>query len=335
MNQNDPTCSSCDYIPGGGNSSIAQGKYTDTEPYRSTRFNRSGKQLFSAGRESIKKKLSFLQPCQESIHSMVIVGSVAYNAQTTNSDIDVVIITTREGHEKVCSVVFEKEIDESLSGKETTNFEYTVLSSAHVEELFQISSPFAYSIRHGVVIQDDGFLLVLRNNKYPALPQEKYYTTCLYENIATPYFGLLKKFQKETKRKGCTLSCPKKSQGCKGLPSAQLFARLVMQMLYITLPARGLMPLTKSDVIPYAKMAYGSRGEAAARNIVSLMQEKRSCLCFDEFKMLREFAVQQYKEILNIAGLSRKVRDIITDAAKIARKDFQSINNPSLKNCVI
>lgn len=108
-----------------------------------------------------------------------------------------------------------------------------------------------------------------------------------------------------------------------------------MQMLYVTLPARGMIPLTKDDVVAYAQMVYGPQGRDVAKYAVSLMRKKCSTFCFDEFTVLKKFAVLLFKEILNAAGLSSKVRDIIADAARIARKDFHSINNPSLKNCVI
>lgn len=286
-------------------------------------------------KEKTKIKLSFLNPYQNFIHSLILVGSTAYNVQTVNSDIDIVVVTTQEGHEQVCNFLFEKELDESLNGGSSSNIEYTVLASEHVEKLFQMSSPFAYSIRHGVVIRDDGFLLQLANTRYPVLPKQEYYTSCLYENIATPYFGLLKDIQKQVKEKRCSCSCGRKNKGCRGLLSAQLFAKLVLQMLYVTLPSRGMIPLTKGDVIAFARIAYGSSGENVAKHTVMLMQEKRSTFCFDEFADLKKFAVQLFKEILNLAGLSSKVRNILVDAARIAKKDFQSINDPSMKNCVM
>lgn len=288
-----------------------------------------------ATREAITEKLSFLKPYQNSIHSLILVGSTAYNAHTKNSGIDIVIITTTGGHEKVCNFLFEKEIDESLSGDKKSKFEYTVLSSQHTKKLFQISSPFAYSIRHGVILEDDGYLLMLRNKRFPLLPEKEYYTTCLYENIATPYYGMLKKLRSETKEKGCSSSCCRKTRGCQGLQSAQQFAKLIMSMFYVTLPSRGMIPLTKGDVVNYAKKAYGSQGEDVANHVLSLMRDKRSSFCLDEFTMLKKLAVQLFKEILSITGISDEVRKIIVDASRIARGDHQLIQNPAMKNCVI
>jgi predicted nucleotidyltransferase len=291
--------------------------------------------LPSADREAIINKLSFLKPYQNSIHSLVLVGSTAYGAQTSKSDIDMVIITTTGGHEKVCDAVIEKEIDEALDCGESSKFEYTVLSSRQTEKLFQISPPFAYSIRHGAVIQDDGYLLLLRNKRFPLLPGKKYYTTCLYENIATPYYGMLKKLQNETRKRGCSTLCRRKDSECEGLQTAHMFAKLIMRMLYVTLPSRGMIPLTKAEVIIYAKKAYGSQGENVAKQVVSLMRDKQSSFCFDEFKMLKKFAVQLFKEILNVIGMKKNVRDIIRDAARVAKGDYHLIDNNAMRNAVI
>ncbi len=298
-------------------------------------FIRHRKTLSFSHREKIREKLSFLEPYHNSIHSLVVVGSTAYDAQTSNSDLDIVIITTIGGHTKVCEFLFEKELDESLSSGKNSKLEYTVLSSEQTEKLFDVSSPFAYSIRHGVIIRDDGYLLVLRNKRFPLLPKKPYYMTCLYENIATPYYGMLKKLQSETKKKGCTSSCCRKSKGCEGLQPAHIFAKLIMQMFYVTLPSHGLIPLTKADVIIHAKKAYGSQGENVAKQIVSLLRDKRTSFCFDEFKMLKKFAVQLFKEILNIIGITSEVREIIADASRIAREDYHLIHNPVTKSCVI
>lgn len=314
---------------------LARGRQKKQHSYTPTAINVHEKALPFANREAITKKLSFLKPYQNSIHSLILVGSTAYNANTTNSDIDIVIITTTGGHEKVCNFLFEKEIDEALSGHEKSKFEYTVLSSQHTEKLFQISSPFAYSIRHGVIIEDDGYLLMLRNKRFPLLPEKEYYSTCLYENIATPYYGMLKKLRSETKEKGCSSSCSRKTHGCQGLQSAQQFAKLILSMFYVTLPSRGMIPLTKGDVVTYAKMAYGSHGESVAEYVVSLMRDNQPSFCFDEFKMLKKFAIQLFKEILSIIGFSKKTRAIIVDAARVAKGDFHLIDSPAMRNCVV
>lgn len=324
LNQGNIYRSHCSYSP----------ERVRSNSYRLLRLELADHKPFRAVRK-IGRKLSFLDPYQHFIHSLVLVGSTVYNVHSADSDIDIVVITTPKGHEPVCNFLFERELDESLNGEHGSNIEYTVLAPDHAEKVFQLASPFAFSIRHGAVIRDDGFLHRLRTKKFPVLPGDEYYTDCLYEKIASPYFGLLKKIQAESKENKCSAACSRREKGCRGLLSAQLFAKLVVQMLYVTLPSKGMIPLTKDDVIAYARMAYGSQGESLARESVRLMRDKRSTFCFSEFTLLKKFAVLLFKEILNTAGLNSKVRSILFDAARMTRKEFDSINNPSLKNCVV
>jgi hypothetical protein len=264
-----------------------------------------------------------------------VVGSTAYNAHTGFSDIDIVIITTTAGHAQVCECVIEKEIEESMLGGKGINFEFTVLSAAQTQKLFEMSSPFAHSIRQGVIVRDDGYLLLLRIKRFPLHPEKEYYTTCLQENIAASYYGMLKKLQSETRKRGCSPSCRKKYGECEGLKPAHMFAKLIMRMFYVTLPSRGMVPLTKADVITYAKKAYGSQGENVVEQVVSLLRDEGSSFCFDEFRILKKFAVQLFREILGIIGLSRDVRDIIVDASRLTRGDYHRIQTPAMKNCVM
>lgn len=283
----------------------------------------------------ILRETSFLEPCRNLIHSLILIGSAAYGTQAAGSDIDIVLITTNPGHARVCDLLFEKEVEQSFGGGTPSKFEYTVLSAQQTEELFRISSPFAYAICHGMAFQDDGYLASLCGNWRPRLPDKEYSTTCLYENIATPYYGMLRQLQGETKQKGCSLSCRKKNQGCKGLQPAHVFAKLIMRMLYVTLPARGMIPLSKGDVVRYAKKAYGRRGEDVAKRVVTLMRDKRGAFCFDEFRILKRFAVQLFKEILAIIGINSEVREIIVDASRLAREEYELVHNPAMKNCVV
>ena len=110
---------------------------------------------------------------------------------------------------------------------------------------------------------------------------------------------------------------------------------MIMRMFYVTLPSRGMIPLTKGDVVSYAKKAYGTQGEDAANHVLSLLRDQRSSFCFDEFTMLKKLAVQLFREILSIIGNRSEVRKIIVDASKIARGDYHLIQSPAMKNCVI
>ncbi|GAB4333666.1 MAG: hypothetical protein Kow0089_02430 [Desulfobulbaceae bacterium] len=291
--------------------------------------------LAPAERRHIEDNLSFLDSLALAIHTLVLVGSRALGVHRKESDIDIVIITTEKGHDQVCETVFAREIEESLADGGKPPFEFTVLAAPDVEELFRQSSPFAYSIRHGTVIRDDGFLLRLRQRRFPPLPDRKYVVTCLEESIAPHYYGLLKKFRKEARAKKCSPGCARKAGGCSGLRPAHRFAKLILRMFYVTLPARGMIPLTKDDVAVFAELAYGRQGKQAAEQVIALMREKRFSFCFNEFRELKDFAVRLFREVLQISGIDETVRAILSDSSRLARQDFQAISNPAIRNCVL
>jgi predicted nucleotidyltransferase len=284
-------------------------------------------------REQIEQKLSFLAPVDTYIHSLVVVGSAAYGVQKPGSDIDLVIITTAGGYEKVCEVLFEKEIEESLAKGGKSEFECTVLSAGDTENLFTISSPFAYSIRYGAVIRDDGYLLLLRSRRYPLRPTQEYYRTCLFEKILTPYYTALKEFRNQTQRDSPAgwLNNPIG----RGFSPAQLFAQLILRMLYITLPARGMMPLTKSDIVAYAQRIYGTDAEKIASLVLSLVRSNQPFIYLEECARLKKFAVLLFKEILRIVDIDHDIRAMIADASRIARKTYDSIQHRAMRNCVV
>ncbi|MCL7487229.1 MAG: nucleotidyltransferase domain-containing protein [Desulfobulbaceae bacterium] len=290
--------------------------------------------LSCSAREKIAEKLSFLEPVEKYIHSLVVVGSAAYGIQGPDSDIDLVIITTTGGHEKVCELLFEKEIEESLDRGGKTEFECTILSSGDTKKLFQASSPFAYSIRYGAILRDDGYLLLLRGGRYPLLPQKEYYRTCLFEKILTPYYTALREFRRQNVAKDSS-ACRLNRRIGRGLSPAEMFAQVIVCMLYVTLPSRGMMPLTKNDIVSYAQRAYGTDAEKLASRILDIVRGNAPMSYADECRRLKNFAVQLFKEILHLVIIDHDVRIMIADAAKIAGKTYDSIRNSAMKNCVV
>jgi hypothetical protein len=283
-------------------------------------------------RHHIEEELRFLEPLARSIHSLVVVGSAAYGIQGPDSDIDLVIIATARDHGKVCDVLFAGEIEAALAGGKA-EFEFTVLSAADAENLFKTSSPFAYSIRYGTVLRDDGYLGMLRSRKYPRRPTPEYARTCLFEKIMTPYYTALREFHVERKKRnsgGNCLNVP----GERGSSLEQLLARVIMHMLYVTLPSRGMMPLTKSDVVAYARKAYGLDAEKVVGRAVALVRGNPPGFV-EEWIRLKQFAVQLFKEVLRLVGVDHHVRTMIADASKIAGISYDSVRNGAMRTCVL
>ena len=147
----------------------------------------------------IRSCLSFLSQRRRDIHSIVLVGSAAYGADVNGSDIDVVVICGDRGHEAVLEIVCERELAESLQGEQERKYEYTVLSASQAEEQFRMASPFAQSIRHGVVLADDGYLRSLFNAGHPQRPGRQYVMTALSDTITVQYYGSLEALKKRGK----------------------------------------------------------------------------------------------------------------------------------------
>ena len=114
--------------------------------------------------------MAFLLPYLSHLHSIVFVGSAAQGTQTGESDLDFVVIAKEKYLEPVCGAVFENEISLDSDGEEGGNLEVTVLTESQAEEIFAMASPFAFAIRYGRLLVDDGYLAALLAKPHPGIP---------------------------------------------------------------------------------------------------------------------------------------------------------------------
>lgn len=278
---------------------------------------------------------SSLSPVFADLHSVSLVGSAAYGMQTSGSDIDVVLVAKERSLGAVCGFVFDKTIETHQTEKVKPQVEYTALSSSQVEDLFGLASPFAFSMKYGKCLYDDGFLAALYRKPFPTLPGRKYYVQSFFEHIASQYFNTLKALEKATKKRNCNGYCCKMNPECQGLGPAEMFFKLIVRMLYLTLPTHGLMPLTKKDAVDFAKEIYPKEILAAIRKAVQLSRKNSNSIIFTEYKLLKKAAVHLFREILTFLGPQNDVRHVLHDAASAVRGDFHRIQSSSLKNCFV
>lgn len=278
--------------------------------------------------------LLFLKPHLSMLQSVVLVGSTALGSRSDGSDIDIVLITRDQSFEFFCEYLFEKEIDAALAGLHTGRIEYTVLAESQVEKLFHLSSPFSYSIRHGLVLFDSGYLENISNTSFPAVPPREYYLTMFSEHIVSQYFSALQKAKEEIRQKQCSVSCCQAVSGCNGLTSLPTLSHLVIKMLYLTLPARGLMPLTKNDAVDFAEIFYSRDIASGITNAVSFIRSGEKSLPFFNYRTLRGTATKLFGEILAILGRQGDVTGIIRDAANLVRGNYRRIENAAWRNCL-
>lgn len=283
----------------------------------------------------IRSNLSFFSPHRESIHSAVIVGSAAYGLRTNNSDVDVVIICKDADHERVQSAVCEEEINASLDPSHNEKFEYTVLSDSNFQELSRMGSPFLFSIANGVVLEDNGYLEKIRAEGFPAPPGRNYFMKALREDVLVQYFGSMRSIENAVKENHCTEQCCREIPDCNALPSPHVFAKAIMRMLYITLPANGYMPITKKDAVAFSRRVYGEYGERVVQIAVEHARVDNSSINYTDYMIMKHFAGKLYRESLEAAGMGGELRDILKDVSRLMRGKYGAIRDHRLRTCVL
>ena len=88
---------------------------------------------------------------------------------------------------------------------------------------------------------------------------------------------------------------------CMGHFSGDILARVISRMLYVTLPARGLLPLCKPEAIKMAVEVYDRsswRPVALAMNVL----RKDRAISYHEFQVMMPFARGLFRECIRICG---------------------------------
>ncbi len=286
-------------------------------------------------KNQVLQRIGFLAPYKDGIHSIVLIGSTAYNLNSQGSDIDIVIICKKDRYEQLREIIFEKEIEGHLNHNGVQNVELIVLEPQYTESLFKIASPFAYSIRYGAVLQDDGYLSRLCSKELPLLPGRKYFLKALYEYIAVQYYGALTRLEQQIKHRNCSSLCCEFTRGCTGLSAADTFAKVIFRMLYVTLPARGYMPLCKADVLSFTREVYGEQGAQALESAINILRQNRTSILYNEYRSIKPFATELFKEVLGIVGIRKDVLNILKDAANMVRGDVHKIQDQRFRQCII
>ena len=311
---------------------------SDTKAARDARARhiviRTHKKISQARESEIRSRLSFLDAWADTIHSVAIVGSAAYETGEHGSDIDIVVVCTERGYEEVRNAVCDREIDEALDRTSGQKIEYIVLDPSATEELFRLHSPFAYAMRHGSVLWDDGYLRTLLNTGDPRMPGRTHFMRALYDTILVQYYGSMQTAEKNAKEFGCSDACCRQRQGCQGLPSPNMLATVIMRMLYITLPSRGYMPLTKADVIAFAKQVYGEDSAETVQEVAGLLRSGSPVIYYTDQRRLKRFAPSLFREVLSIIGFKQDLITILRDAARLMRGEHGTMQDRHFRQCI-
>lgn len=264
----------------------------------------------------IKQLLSFSEEHREKIHSIILIGSVVFGFDEKGSDIDIVVICKEEGYEEVGHVLHKRMMDEGLK------MQYSVCRPSHVEWIFMIGSPFANSIRHGVVLKDDGYLKsLLENKEFPLKPIREYYLEALKDIVYLRYYSPIIEIERKIKEDHGPEGICIKTGKCQGHAPGDILATGIFRMLYIRLSYRGYMPLSKADVLKFAGEIYGKKTFDVLNKCIEILRQERWYITVEEYRLLKPFAVKLFRECLRIVDL-RNNGDMLKelrDSARAAR----------------
>lgn len=286
--------------------------------------------------EEMEKELSFLRPYRSLLHAIVLVGSSVYGKASRNSDRDVVLICKKKGYNTVREVVFQKEIDEQFEDRgNNIKMEFTVLNEKLVRDEFRDSSPFSYSLRYGLRLYSDGFLERIESSCKAGLPTRRYIIRALYNGILTQYYGSLKDLSRDIRRAHSFSGACAQRGVCLGHGPAERLLNVIIKMLYITLPVHGYMPLTKTDVVYFAQRVYGDETAAVIEDVVNMVRADVKEISESQYHRLRKLSTGLFLEIVQYAGFSVEIKNLIKDVLCMKRGEYQRIKNPAYRNCII
>jgi predicted nucleotidyltransferase len=285
-------------------------------------------------RERLLEELSFLSTRSHEIHSIVLIGSMAYDIQEEGSDIDIAIICKDNGFDSFREFLFDKELEGHGRSRSGRRFEFTVLDEANAERYFRMASPFAYAMRCGAILKDDGYFRRLMGRDYPIFPGRVYCVSALYENISVQYYGAIDKIEKDIKQNKCSYDCCSERKSCNGRCQAEVLAKTIMRMLYVTLSSRGYVPLSKKDVMEYANEVYGENVSEPLHMVIDIMRRDLKNIYYSDYKQLKLLAVHLFGELLSTVGLKPDVLRILKNAVRLIRGDYSEIDDSALNKCV-
>jgi len=264
----------------------------------------------------IKQVLSFLEEHREKIHSVILVGSTVFGFDEEGSDIDIVVICKEDNYEEVSNILHKRMMGEEFK------VQYSIYKPTHVERIFTIGSPFANSIRNGVVLKDDGYLKgLLTNKEFPLKPTREYYLEALKDIVGLRYYFPIIDIERQIREDHGPEGICTKTGKCQGHAPGDILATGIFRMLYITLSHRGYMPLSKTDVTKYAGEIYGKKTSDVLNKCIELLRQDRWGVTVEEYRLLKPFAVKLFRECLRVVDL-RNNRDMLKelrDSARAAR----------------
>ena len=247
---------------------------------------------------------AFLDPYRKYIHSLILFGSYAMGHATRFSDVDfLVLLKNGEKVQRLSRVlsgiegghraVLEAEISEGI--------QFVPFDERGVERLFELSTPLVHAACHGLIIWDDGWFKTLLRRPYPKWPTREAALEAFTKWIVWQYYRSAGDMKREILMDHGPGGICTETGKCMGHLSGDILARVLSRMLYVTLPERGFLPLSKREAVAMAVETYGRAARRPVALAMAVLRRERA-ISHREFNVMFPFARNLFRECIRICG---------------------------------
>jgi len=290
--------------------------------HRGTALNRFGPDS-EQSLWAIQEIKAFLDSYRKWIHSLILFGSYALGQARRYSDADFLVLLGRGEKKRYLSKIlfdFELAFHWSRDVGNPVAIQVVPFDERQIEHLFELSSPLTHAARHGVVIWDDGWFKKLLSRPYPKWPTREYALEAFTRWIVWQYYHSAVDLKREIQREHGTDGFCYKNGRCMGHLGGDLLARVISRMLYVTLPERGFLPLSKPEAVVMSLEAYGRKAWRPVMLAMNILRKERT-ISYREFRELFPFARKLFRECIRICGPEdSKVLNALKQNAQFCRK---------------
>jgi|GEM_PF-1658685 predicted nucleotidyltransferase len=238
------------------------------------------------------------------VHSIVMIGSYALGRAGRHSDVDFLLLLKKGEKTRIIrSILFDYKLSFRCDDENRDPVEMQIVdfNERDIERVFELSTPLAYAARYGVVIQDDGWFKTLLSRPYPKWPTRDGAVEVFTRWIVWMYYRCAVDLKREmAEDHGPDGLCTQNGK-CMGHFSGDILARVILRMLYVTLPERGLLPLCKPEAAAMALDVYGRHAYKPVALTMNVLRKDRA-ITYHEFQVLFPFAQRLFRECLRICG---------------------------------
>lgn len=258
----------------------------------------------AVGLRAIREAKARLDSYRRWIHSLVLFGSYASGQARKDSDADFLVILKRgEQAQKLRAMLFDFALNPNgLSGSTSPiEIQMVVLDEKQIERMFELSTPLAHAFRHGVIIWEDGWFKTLLSRSYPTWPTREAVIESFSNSIVGMYYRCAVDLKREILRDHGPGGICKRGGGCVGHFSGDILARVISRMLYVTLPERRLLPLSKHELVTMSLGAFGESAKEPVALAMDVLRQDRA-IDYSEFQVMMPFARRLFRECIRICG---------------------------------